>query len=89
MNLVAINRHVTHPHTQHRARSCPSRSQAAPWRSRTPCGWAKLTLPQALIAESFGLVDVWNLPEKRWSPCMTTLGREVCKVLDEEDERED
>ena len=42
-----------------------------------------MTLPQALIAEAFGLVDVLNLPEKRWSPSLTPLGREVREVLEE------
>ncbi len=43
----------------------------------------RVTLAQARIAESFGLVDVWDLPGKRYCPCMTEFGREVCVILED------
>ncbi len=43
----------------------------------------RVTLAQARIAESFGLVDVWDLPGKRYCACMTEFGREVCVILDD------
>ncbi len=42
-----------------------------------------LTLPQARVAESLGLLDVWPLPGRRWCPSMTGLGREVFDLLND------
>ena len=41
----------------------------------------RVTQAQARLAESFGLIDVWDLPGDRWCPCMTDFGRDVCDVL--------
>lgn len=40
-----------------------------------------LTLVQALLAESLGLVDVWDVAPNSWCPCVTDLGRDVRNTL--------
>ncbi len=45
----------------------------------------KVTFKQARVAESFGLLDVWDLPGNRYCPCMTEFGLEVCRSLEKQE----